>query len=126
MSIKSKGKKIAKKLLNKYFSYYSQPTVELSLQDENLIVKTTKRVMPNSFIEIKHRASGKRLLRKVKSSTAVFEISELVEMTQTGALDFYFKFKSNDLFYKKRVKFIPSNQFFKAISREKHLVLNSY
>ena len=99
MSIKSKGKKIAKKLLNKYFSYYSVPTVELSLQDGNIIVKTTKRVMPNSFIEIKHRSSGKRLLRKVKSSTAVFEISELVEMTQSGALDFYFKFKSNDLFY---------------------------
>ena len=126
MSIKSKGKKIAKKLLNKYFSYYSVPTVELSLQDGTIIVKTTKRVMPNSFIEIKHRSSGKRLLRKVKSSKAVFEISELVEMTQSGALDFYFKFKSNDLFYKKRVKFIPSNQFFKAISREKHLVLNSY
>lgn len=126
MSIKSKCKNIAKKLLNKHFSYYSQPTVELSLKDDEIIVKTTSRVLPNCFIEIKHRSSGKRLIRKISSSTASFKISELVEMTQSGALDFYFKFKSNDLFYKKRIKFISSNQFFKAVSREKQLVFNSY
>lgn len=123
---KNKSKNIAKKLLNKYSSYYAQPTIELKLDGDKVIIETTEKVIPNSFIEIKHRSSGKRLVRKVKSSKAIFTVSELVEMAQMGALDFYFKIKSSYMYYKKRIYFIPSNQFFKGISREKKLVLNSY
>ena len=126
MSIKSKGKNFAKKLLNKYFSYYSQPTIDLSLDGDKIIIKTSQNVFPYSFIEIKHRSSGKRLVRKVKSSTAIFSISELAEMAQRGALDIYFKFKFNNLFYKKRIKYLPSNQFFKGVSRDKNIVFRSY
>ena len=126
MSIKSKGKNLAKRLFNKYSSYYSQPTIDLELNGDEIIITTPKRCIPNSFIEIKHRSSGRRVVRKVKSSTAVFSVSELVDMAQKGALDFYFKIKSSHAFYKKRIFFIPSNQFFKAISLEKNLVLNSY
>jgi CDP-glycerol glycerophosphotransferase len=126
MNIKSKGKNLAKKLLNKYSNYYSQPTIELKCEGNEIIIRTTERVIPNSYIEIKHRSSGRRLVRKISSSTAVFKVDELVEMAQKGALDFYFKVKSSFMYYKKRIFFTPSNQFFKAISHEKNLVLNSY
>jgi CDP-glycerol glycerophosphotransferase len=126
MNIKSKGKNLAKKLLNKYSNYYSQPTIELMCEGNEIIIRTTERVIPNSYIEIKHRSSGRRLVRKISSSTAVFKVDELVEMAQKGALDFYFKVKSSFMYYKKRIFFTPSNQFFKAISHEKNLVLNSY
>lgn len=126
MSIKTKGKSFAKKLLNRHFSYYSQPTIDLQLNGDEIIVKTTEKVIPSSYIEIKHRLSGRRLVRKLKSSTAVFNVSELVEMTDKQTLDFYFKVKNDAMYYKKRIFFTPSNQFFKAISHEKNLVLNSY
>ena len=126
MSIKSKGKNFAKKFLNKYFSYYSQPTVEFEINGDEIIVKPTKRVIPNSYIEIKHRVSGRRLVSKIKSSKAKFKVSEIIDMYSKGTFDIYFKVKNNMMYYKKRVFFIPSNQFFKAVSHEKNVVLNSY
>lgn len=126
MNVKSKGKSFAKKLLNKHFSYYSLPTVDLKLDGDDIIIKTTKKVIPISYIEIKHRSSGRRLIRKLKSSTAIFKVSEIVEMVDEGHLDLYLKVKSNSMFFKKRIFFSQSNKFFKAISHEKNLVLNPY
>jgi CDP-glycerol glycerophosphotransferase len=126
MNIKSKGKSLAKRLLNKHFSYFSRPTVDLKLDGDEIIIKTTKKVIPNSYIEIKHRYSGRRIIKKIKSSTVSFTISEIVEMTDNGNLDLYLKVKSSSMFFKKRIFFTPSNQFFKAISHDRNLVLSSY
>ncbi|WP_405306624.1 CDP-glycerol glycerophosphotransferase family protein [Methanobrevibacter sp.] len=126
MNFKSKGKNLAKKFINKYAGYYYRPTVDMELNGDEIIIKTHKRVMPNSFIEIKHRSSGKRVVRPIKSSTAIFSVSELMDMTQKGILDVYFKVKMNNIFFKKRVFFTSHNQFFKAISYENNLVLISY
>lgn len=124
--MKTKGKSIAKKFLNKRFSYYSQPTIDLQLNGDEITIKTTKKVIPNSYIEIKHNKSGKRLVRKIKSSTVRFTVSELLEMSAQDSFELYFKIKNKYIFYKKRIFFTPSNQFFKAISHEKNVVLNSY
>ena len=93
MNIKSKSKNLAKRFINRYASYYTRPTVDLKLNGDEIIVKTHKRVIPNSFIEIKHRLSGRRLVSAVKSSTAIFSVSELMDMAQEGTLDLYFKVK---------------------------------
>lgn len=126
MNIKSKSKNLAKRFINRYASYYTRPTVDLKLNGDEIIVKTHKRVIPNSFIEIKHRLSGRRLVSAVKSSTAIFSVSELMDMAQEGTLDLYFKVKMNNIFFKKRIFFTSHNQFFKAVSYEHNLVLNSY
>lgn len=126
MNIKSKGKNLAKKLLMRHFDYYLQPTIDLKVNGDEIIIKTNQKVISHSYIEIKHRTSGRRLVSKIKSSIAIFKVSELLEMADKGLLDFYFKIMGKLIFYKKRILFIPTNHLFKAIFYEKNLVLNAY
>ena len=122
MSIKGLSKKILKKTINKRIPL----KVKLDDDGSNIIVTVLEKSIPKSFIEIKHRKNGQRLEAKIENSSAKFPISELLEISTFGVFDVYIKVRQNRLVMKKRIKYIPENQFFKTNSKEENRIIKAF
>ena len=124
--IVTKSKKNIKNLLKKSSKLYSCPYVKLNADEENIIIEVEKdKIGPNIAIEIKHRQTGYRIEKEIKSNQVLFSINELLEIGTQGVFDLYIKIlgKFSD---KKRVLFDSQNRLFKAVSKEKNIILRSY
>ncbi|SEL22016.1 CDP-glycerol glycerophosphotransferase [Methanobrevibacter gottschalkii] len=122
----TKSKTNFKKLLKKSSKLYSYPYVKLSADEENIIIEVEKdKISPNLAIEIKHRQTGYRIEKKINSNQVLFSINELLEIDTKGVFDLYIKILGK-FSRKKRVIFNSKNQIFKAVSKEKNIILRSY
>lgn len=136
MGIKSLKNQIKEKTLQKakqpmknlLFETLKTHEIILTGDGDNINVQVLgNRILPNSYIEIKHRSTGKRIEKKIKNKKTQFKVSEIVDMSEDGVLDFYIKTKTNTkVQYKSRIRYNNKNQFFKEISREKGVVLTPY
>ena len=122
MSIKDLGKKILKKSINKRIPL----KVKLDSDGENIIVTVLDKSLPKSYIEIKHRGTGQRLEEKIENSSAKFSIAELLEVSLWGPFDLYIKVRENKFMIKRRIKYIPENQFFKTSYEEEERIIKAY
>ena len=124
--IVTKSKKNIKNLLKKSSKLYSYPYVKLNADEENIIIEVEKdKIGPNLAIEIKHRQTGYKIEKEINSNQVLFPINELLEIGTKGVFDLYIKIlgKFSD---KKRVIFDSQNRLFKAVSKEKNIILRSY
>lgn len=102
------------------------PEILLTSKNDEIIVKVlSKEILPNSYIEIKHRTTGKRIEKKITKQDIVFPVKEIINMDEDGIFDFYIKINNNKSILKKRVKYNHNNQFFKVIS-EKNQIITAY
>lgn len=123
---KDKGKTLAKQFIKKSSKLYSQPYIDIRADGDRIIVNVDKeKIGPNLSLEIKHRRTGYRVERPIKSNEVIFSLKELLDIDTIGVFDIYIKVLGK-LYHKTRVRFSPDNQFFKAISREKNIVLKGY
>lgn len=120
------SKKKKKDEIIKEFENSEAPEILLTSNDDKIIVKIlSKKILPNSYIEIKHRSTGKRIEKKINKHVAIFSVKEIVDMGEEEIFDFYIKIKNNKSILKKRIKYNHNNQFFKVIS-EKNQIITPY
>ena len=122
MSIKDLGKKILKRSINKRIPL----KVKLESDGENIIITTLDKSIPKSYMELKHRRTGQRLEEKIVNSSVKFPISELLEISTLGIYDVFIKVRENKLNVKRRIKFVPENQFFKVTYKNERRIIKAY
>lgn len=117
---------MAKKFLKKSSKLYSEPYIDITADGDRIIVNVDKEKFgPNLSLEIKHRRTGYRIERPIKSNEIIFSLKELLEIDTVGVFDVYIKVLGV-IYHKARVKYSPDNQFFKAVSKEENIVLKGY
>ncbi len=120
---KKKREKEIEAEIKRKFKNYNAPEILLTSNEDKIIVKVlSKNIFPDSYIELKHRSTGKRIERKINENIAVFPLDEIVDMKEEEIFDFYIKLKTNKSVLKKRVKYNHKNQFFKAITSENQII----
>ena len=124
---KNKSRNIAKKFLKKSANKYIKQHIKLVSEGDDIIAYISDRKTNlNSYIEIKHRKTGKRIVKKIKNSQVKFSLKELYEMESSGVFDIYIKIKTKSIQHKRRVAYSYDNQPFKAILKEEMAILITY
>jgi len=116
-------KSIAKRSIS---DSYKIPEIVLKLDGDSVDVEVLEKTMPNTYIEIKHRITGRRLEYKIENQSVRFTIDEVLEMADYGVFDFYAKTKVNKFQNKMRIRYNNKNQLFKGISKDKNIILRTY
>ncbi|WP_458404602.1 CDP-glycerol glycerophosphotransferase family protein, partial [Methanobrevibacter sp.] len=79
-----------------------------------------------SYLMIKHRKTGKRILKKITNSKTQLTIEEIREFEEEGVFDIYLRMESQGKTYMKTISFNPQNKDKHILDYDNTMILEAY
>lgn len=123
---KSRFREIIDSLEESYNEHLDEHYVEIKEEDNEIIFNVKGAKLFKKFLIIKHRDSGKRILKAVKNSKAKLNFNELNQLDEFGKYDIYLKTKNSKKTFSSRTRFVKQNGGKKLIDFKNQRIFEAY
>lgn len=116
-----------KEYLIDHVENYDNPVFKITQKEDKLVFKLANNIrLVDKHLMIKHRRTGKRILKKIKRSKAELTLKDLSRFAEDGIFDVYVQLNLFKTDYLRKVRFDFQNTAKSLVDRERMRTFSAY